>query len=568
MKSFVLNVEIRFVNRINEAIVLENVSATMTVAELMVYVLPRLGLSSDPTCWRLLRQGLVLSPNEKLQSYLPNGGESNSLLQLQLESAESTDGQVWFDLETTDEYAASSLSMEIIDEFGNDDSTEQGGFGGSPSLDHISRDEVQRVHRDSKTDDADNISTVALSRATVRYYKRMNAGRVYPFLVAITPDTIDRIRKMNTDQQASGLFRFNKSNACEIEPIIPGCDCYPRKAVAVIDNDEWIGTFRVVPRIDGKVDGAVLQVRQNHQLLAEVKLEMVVVKRFWYLCFGAMTFVLPAVSTVLKHFGVDFESQGETDFSLYITIARFVFDSLTPLALTFGLGIATVTTWYFSRARTREVFWDIKKLGPDARLAQIRNLMATNKTLAQKELNDLVRTHSSNRPVLLFLAETLYQTKDFQGALSQFQSLMEDGDLNISQYLAASYSAARLGEYQTALAILLKLELGFAPNEVPGIAFYNIGCYHARLGDTSNAIVYLRRAIDTGYNKLQSFAKDEDLDSLRLLPEFQQFLLNPELKIYVHCPSCERELWIEKHEVLKRIHCPHCGSAMSIPELD
>src|SRR5262245_45499074 len=122
-------------------------------------------------------------------------------------------------------------------------------------------------------------STPVIRRATVRYYSRMNPERVYPLLVLITRDLIEQVQKKHTDQRTRSPFVVEPDSPVEIEPVLPGCDCYPPKVVARLGEDDRTFTFRVVPRVLGKVVGAAVSIRQNHASLAEIDLEMKVTKR-------------------------------------------------------------------------------------------------------------------------------------------------------------------------------------------------------------------------------------------------------------------------------------------------
>jgi TatA/E family protein of Tat protein translocase len=202
-------------------------------------------------------------------------------------------------------------------------------------------------------------------RATVRYYSRMNPERVYPLLVLITRGQVARVHKRHTDQRTSAPFAVDLDAPVEIEPVLPGCDCYPPRVVTRLGQGDLALTFRVVPHVLGQVDGAVVSIRQDHACLAEVALDVKVAKRTLVALSGAAAFLLPGLSAALKHFGLDFETQKEQGFSLYLAVAQLVFDRVSPLALTGLLGVATALLWWLTRPRMRDVFWDGEKLGAD-----------------------------------------------------------------------------------------------------------------------------------------------------------------------------------------------------------
>jgi hypothetical protein len=194
----------------------------------------------------------------------------------------------------------------------------------------------------------------------------MNPERVYPLLVLITRDMIEKVQQKHTDQRTSDPFAVDVDTPVEIEPILPGCDCHPPKIVTRLEQGEVTATFRVVPRVLGRVDGAVVSIRQDHVSLSEVALDVKVVKRTLVVLMGVAAFLLPALSAVMKHFGLDFETQNGQEFSLYLAVARLLFDHISPFALTALLGLATVFLWWLSRPRTRDVFHDVVKVDSPA----------------------------------------------------------------------------------------------------------------------------------------------------------------------------------------------------------
>lgn len=56
------------------------------------------------------------------------------------------------------------------------------------------------------------------------------------------------------------------------------------------------------------------------------------------------------------------------------------------------------------------------------------------------------------------------------------------------------------------------------------VAAYNLACSHALLHHTENAIVFLRRAVQLGFDDYRQLVTDPDLASLRLTAEFVQFV--------------------------------------------
>ena len=178
----------------------------------------------------------------------------------------------------------------------------------------------------------------ATRRATVRYYNRMNPERVYPFLVMITKKMVERAVKEGTDQKGSAPFKVKLHDLVEIEPILPGCACYPPKLTTRLGSKDFVATFHVVPHMLGALEGAAVVIRQENIPLAEIKLEGKVVKTTWVLLSGFATFVLPFVLSVARRYRLDLNSQAEDGFDLYLTCLQFLLSNTTPILLGIGLG--------------------------------------------------------------------------------------------------------------------------------------------------------------------------------------------------------------------------------------
>ncbi|VTR98601.1 hypothetical protein [Tuwongella immobilis] len=168
-------------------------------------------------------------------------------------------------------------------------------------------------------------------QAGVRYYRRMNPMRVYPMLVKISPQQIQAFQSRKIAQATSETFTAATGTILEIEPVLPGCQISPPRQPLRITDAESSLTFYVVPQVLGEVTGATVNIRNGSDLITTVPLDVTVRQRTWVLISGILAFVLPLISMLLKHFGLDFETQSKQDFGLYWTIARVLFDWLSPV---------------------------------------------------------------------------------------------------------------------------------------------------------------------------------------------------------------------------------------------
>ena len=75
-------------------------------------------------------------------------------------------------------------------------------------------------------------------QATVRYYHRINPERMYPLLVVLSRREILAVVKRNVGQAASERFEVALNSAVEVEPVLPGCSCYPPRELLTVRKEE------------------------------------------------------------------------------------------------------------------------------------------------------------------------------------------------------------------------------------------------------------------------------------------------------------------------------------------
>ena len=199
-------------------------------------------------------------------------------------------------------------------------------------------------------------------RATVRYYSRMNPERVFPLLVMLTRDEVEKVVKRHVEQKATGPLKIAKDVPLEIEPVLPGCVCHPPRVTTKVGAGDEVFTFHVVPHVLGKVTGARVLLRQDHAPLAEIELDIRVVQRTMVVVSGLSAFVLPAASAAMKHFNLDFTPKDGSN--PYLAALNFLFGEVSPVALTAALVAVTGMLWWFTRPKGRDVFWDITTKPP------------------------------------------------------------------------------------------------------------------------------------------------------------------------------------------------------------
>jgi hypothetical protein len=337
-------------------------------------------------------------------------------------------------------------------------------------------------------------------RATIRYYHRMNPQRMFPLLVILSRDEVEEVVKRGVRQASGDAFRVAEGSVVEIEPVLPGCACYPPREQVRIGAGDVSVTFWIVPEVLGRVMQARVVVRQGDEVLSQVPLEVCIVRQGLTKLMGALSLVLPFVLLLLKHLGLDFESQTKEDFALYARIAGWLVQHLTPEWLTGLLLAATVGLYFYLRPRQREVFWDIKTHEPAAESPEPTDADA------------------------LFAEATEAFERGDDAALGLYEQALAAGNGRSIDYFRASLAANRTGDLHHALNILQKAEAVLPPGEMKGPLWYNMGCFAARLGQFADALRYLNRAVDAGFADLEKYRTDDDLSMLRWHKGFRRLL--------------------------------------------
>lgn len=436
--------------------------------------------------------------------------ESESIFQTDFEpphmiSVDESEASVLSDSDTALE--SSSFCLSLDDELKAADS--------SPVLACLAQapDEKTRTVRDR----------CVTRQATIRYYHRMNPERMFPLLVVISRKAIQEVVKRHVAQKQSESFQVTLDSMVEIEPILPGCYCFPTKEQVRIQPGETTARFWVVPHVLGEVMHARVVVRQDGRVLAEVPLEIRVVKQTITLFMGAMNLLVPFVSTVAKQSHLSFLPSSDEGFGLYAALAGWVLLALSPEVLTGLLLTATLALYLWFRPRQRDVFWDIQPAAPDP--SRPRSDPADDDRPEPVKRDVVLATSDSDHQAALFAeANRLFVKKDYPAALKFYESGLSRGKTTMKIYHHASLAAWQSGQPGRALAILQEAEARLGTAKLGGSIWYNMGCFATRLGRFSEACRYLQQAVDRGFKDRNKFESDPDLEALRWQPDFKRLL--------------------------------------------
>lgn len=361
---------------------------------------------------------------------------------------------------------------------------------------------------------------------TVRHYSRMNPQRVYPLLVVISERSVLEVVQAGVVQAQSRKFRVELGSDVEIEPILPGCACYPEKQTVRVGAGEAIATFHVSPQAFGSLPGARVVVRQGVHVLAEVPLRMKVVQHTLTRIMGLATLVLPAGQALLKHYGFDFESLLQNGLGDHAALGQEILDFLSPLRLALILAALTLLLYLWFRPRRRNVFFDLSPVGPEeAFRLGLQAIQVGDDKRGVRMISDLTKTHPDFQPAWQFCAYWYHDHRRPREAMPCYEKVLKMGKADARVYLRAASTAGRLGQPARGLAILKDAQQ--AHNESKHIAsiWYHMACFAAQMNNGDEAMLYLVRAVKCGFNKVAATHKERALDSLRMRPDFQELVL-------------------------------------------
>ena len=207
---------------------------------------------------------------------------------------------------------------------------------------------------------AGGVRTQVERRATVRYYDRMNPQRTFPLLVILSAEQIATVKKRAVKHAESQGFSVVAGSRVEVEPVLPGCDCYPPKDAITITDELATATFWVVPHVLGPVQGARVVVRQNGVVLAEVPLQARVRRQTLSVVFGLLGLFSPYLMMGLKVAKLDVESQQSEGFPIYRQAGEWLVSHVQPGFVGVAMLVAAGVSYWWARPRSKDVFWEVK----------------------------------------------------------------------------------------------------------------------------------------------------------------------------------------------------------------
>jgi tetratricopeptide (TPR) repeat protein len=179
-----------------------------------------------------------------------------------------------------------------------------------------------------------------------------------------------------------------------------------------------------------------------------------------------------------------------------------------------------VGLYLWLRPRKRDVFWDVEAVDT-ARNGRSEKVPPREKPPSESAEQDWGEWSVE---ALLKQAERHYKAEEFAAALRLYRRAGVGGEVRAAHYFRASLAAFQGGDVAQALDILRRAVARLPASEIKGAVWYNMGCFATRLGRFAEALRYLNRAVDAGYNNPNQYVRDPDLEPLRWHSGFKRLL--------------------------------------------
>ncbi|MGN0235659.1 MAG: tetratricopeptide repeat protein [Paludibacteraceae bacterium] len=147
--------------------------------------------------------------------------------------------------------------------------------------------------------------------------------------------------------------------------------------------------------------------------------------------------------------------------------------------------------------------------------------MARNYTAAFEEYNKAINMDDGVTNVMYLLRGKNYllHRQDTARAHTDFETVL-GMDTLVAEGSCRHYALAYLGRYEEAKRWMNQL-LEAYPDAGQ---YYDAACLYSRMGEAEQAVVYLRKAFESGYRSLVHIIQDNDLDAIRERDDFKELL--------------------------------------------
>lgn len=135
-----------------------------------------------------------------------------------------------------------------------------------------------------------------------------------------------------------------------------------------------------------------------------------------------------------------------------------------------------------------------------------------------REAHEMTR---GEQAIALRLASLYVQKGELDAAAGQYRQVLSQDPDNTDALFGLAVVHSKRGEYGHALTRLKRI-IEVRPGSPEG--YYNIACMHARMGNAAEAVSWLGKAMDKGFDDWKTLAEDKDIEGIRQAPQFREFM--------------------------------------------
>lgn len=199
---------------------------------------------------------------------------------------------------------------------------------------------------------------------SVRYFSQMNPGKVFPLLVILSRDEIKRVADSRIAEAQSVSLETDATTSLTIEPIVPGCTCYPARTEIRLDRPVIEEAFWLVPEVVGVVEGAQVELRQNGKIIESLPLNIRVRNKAWVWIWAVCAGVVPILSDILSLLGPSLSPTNSGASVSLLAVFSDIGGTIPAPAFLALFAALSVAAALLARPKQEQSFWDVAGIEP------------------------------------------------------------------------------------------------------------------------------------------------------------------------------------------------------------
>lgn len=201
--------------------------------------------------------------------------------------------------------------------------------------------------------------TMEQRNVSVRYFSQMNPGKVFPLLVVVSHDRIKHVSNSRIAEAQAASLEMDARTSLWIEPIVPGCTCYPAKTEIRLDRPVIEEAFWLVPEVSGVVEGAQVELRQNGKLIDSLPLNIRVRSKAWVWIWALCSGIVPILSDLLSLLDPSLSSTSRGASASVLSVLAEIGRTIPPIAFFAFFATLSAAIALLVRPKQEQSFWDI-----------------------------------------------------------------------------------------------------------------------------------------------------------------------------------------------------------------